>query len=183
VSTVYDDAEQRRESTIVGVLVGYSDGALRYDDAVNRINEAYQRYDKDTSRDGQRLYTAPLTLRADQLDTPAGGPLWQVRDGSDETTWHDLTGVAACEDPNCVVAGVPVPFDPGTGPVTGYVAGDCGHRVAESEWQAGFRVCERCPAVVPPECVVLVSTAWADGSAHCPPDWDVTVRIPCEVTA
>lgn len=39
-----------------------------------------------------------------------------------------------------------VPFDPGTGPTPGYVAGRCGHRVAESEWRAGFRVCERCPS-------------------------------------
>lgn len=38
-----------------------------------------------------------------------------------------------------------VPFDPGTGPVPGYVAGTCGHRVAESEWRVGFRTCERCP--------------------------------------
>lgn len=28
----------------------------------------------------------------------------------------------------------------------GFVAGECGHAVAESEWRAGFRVCERCPA-------------------------------------
>ena len=27
----------------------------------------------------------------------------------------------------------------------GYVVGTCGHRVAASEWRAGFRVCERCP--------------------------------------
>jgi excisionase family DNA binding protein len=38
-----------------------------------------------------------------------------------------------------------VPFDPGTGPVPGYVAGLCGHRVARSEWRAGCRTCERCP--------------------------------------
>lgn len=37
------------------------------------------------------------------------------------------------------------PFDPGTGPMPGYVAGGCGHRVAVSEWRAGFRRCERCP--------------------------------------
>jgi hypothetical protein len=37
------------------------------------------------------------------------------------------------------------PFDPGTGPMPGYVVGYCGHRVAVSEWQAGFRTCERCP--------------------------------------
>lgn len=27
----------------------------------------------------------------------------------------------------------------------GYVVGTCGHRVAGSEWRAGFRTCERCP--------------------------------------
>jgi len=37
------------------------------------------------------------------------------------------------------------PFDPGTGPQVGYVAGDCGHRVAVSEWKAGMRNCENCP--------------------------------------
>lgn len=46
----------------------------------------------------------------------------------------------------------PIPFDPGTGPIPGYVAGRCGHRVAESEWRAGFRTCERCPADDEPEC-------------------------------
>jgi hypothetical protein len=28
----------------------------------------------------------------------------------------------------------------------GYVVGTCGHRVAGSEWSAGYRTCERCPA-------------------------------------
>lgn len=28
----------------------------------------------------------------------------------------------------------------------GYVVGECGHRVAGSEWRAGCRTCERCPA-------------------------------------
>lgn len=38
------------------------------------------------------------------------------------------------------------PFTTADGyPVTGYVAGLCGHRVAGSEWRAGLRVCERCP--------------------------------------
>lgn len=38
------------------------------------------------------------------------------------------------------------PFNhPELGPMPGYVAGECGHRVAESEWRAGFRTCERCP--------------------------------------
>lgn len=26
----------------------------------------------------------------------------------------------------------------------GYVVGTCGHRLARSEWRAGFRACERC---------------------------------------
>lgn len=39
----------------------------------------------------------------------------------------------------------PVPFNPGSGVVPGYMAGWCGHRVAATEWAAGFRVCERCP--------------------------------------
>lgn len=26
-----------------------------------------------------------------------------------------------------------------------YVVGNCGHRVARSEWRAGWRTCERCP--------------------------------------
>lgn len=35
----------------------------------------------------------------------------------------------------------------------GYVAGECGHAVALSEWRAGFRVCERCPDPRAPEVV------------------------------
>ena len=35
-------------------------------------------------------------------------------------------------------------FDPGTGPMEGFYAGRCGHRVAITEWWAGFRHCERC---------------------------------------
>lgn len=31
-----------------------------------------------------------------------------------------------------------------TGGMTGFVVGKCGHRVAGSEWAAGFRNCERC---------------------------------------
>lgn len=27
-----------------------------------------------------------------------------------------------------------------------YVVGTCGHRLAASEWRAGFRTCERCPS-------------------------------------
>lgn len=36
-------------------------------------------------------------------------------------------------------------YNEATGFIPGYVAGKCGHRVAESEWRAGFRTCEQCP--------------------------------------
>jgi hypothetical protein len=37
------------------------------------------------------------------------------------------------------------PIPPGqNGGMDGYVVGECGHRVAGSEWRAGFRKCERC---------------------------------------
>jgi hypothetical protein len=39
--------------------------------------------------------------------------------------------------------GEPIPPER-SGGMTGYVAGKCGHRVAASEWRAGFRNCERC---------------------------------------
>jgi hypothetical protein len=35
--------------------------------------------------------------------------------------------------------GSPIPDQPG------FVVGECEHRVAGSEWRAGFRTCERCP--------------------------------------
>lgn len=40
----------------------------------------------------------------------------------------------------------------------GYVVGTCGHRLAGSEWRAGFRTCERCPDDAP-----AIS---ADAAAH-----------------
>ncbi len=45
----------------------------------------------------------------------------------------------------CPDAGQPF-FNAETGPIPGYVVGECGHRVAQSEWDAGFRTCERCPS-------------------------------------
>jgi hypothetical protein len=38
--------------------------------------------------------------------------------------------------------GAPIPLELNGG-LAGYVVGKCGHRVAESEWRAGFRNCER----------------------------------------
>lgn len=39
--------------------------------------------------------------------------------------------------------GDPIPVER-TGGMEGFVVGECGHRVAGSEWRAGFRNCERC---------------------------------------
>lgn len=43
-------------------------------------------------------YTAPLDLRADQIDVPVDGPAWQVLDARDEETWRDVTNVVECEE-------------------------------------------------------------------------------------
>jgi hypothetical protein len=50
-------------------------------------------------------------------------------------------------DPAMVRLAEPAPFrHPSLGEMPGFVAGRCGHRLARSEWDAGFRECERCPA-------------------------------------
>lgn len=50
-----------------------------------------------------------------------------------------------------VDADTPVPFVNPELPAElteGFVVGHCGHRVAGSEWRAGFRTCEHCPSEV-----------------------------------
>ncbi|MER7002251.1 hypothetical protein ABT297_04270 [Dactylosporangium sp. NPDC000555] len=118
-------------------------------------------------RAGAGHYTAALELRADQVDVG-----WLLLDASNEHDWHPITAVLECDDDHAE------PFDPGTGPVPGYIAGRCGHRVVESEWRAGFRVCERCPDPGKTDCTILKSAAYPDGEAHCPAGWTVMVRIP-----
>jgi hypothetical protein len=51
-----------------------------------------------------------------------------------------LCGPCAGEDDDGLQPGTAIPGIPG------FVVGVCGHRVAGSEWRAGFRTCERCPA-------------------------------------
>jgi hypothetical protein len=58
-------------------------------------------------------------------------------------------GESAEDRPVYPAPGSEIPDQPG------YVVGECGHRVAASEWRAGFRVCERCP-----------SDDWADEPAE-----------------
>lgn len=67
-------------------------------------------------------------------------PYSQIRCPACNLTWRSKAAyVATLPDWHQAV-----PFDPGTGPMAGYVAGLCGHRVAESEWRAGYRTCEQC---------------------------------------
>lgn len=66
-------------------------------------------------------WTAPLDVYAEQVDTG-----WQILDAKDEETWHPVTGVAECEDPNCAVR------------AEGY---DCTVLVS-SAWTEGYAHCD-----------------------------------------
>ena len=54
-----------------------------------------------------------------------------------------VLAAAGLPDLTTVEPGDPIPPEH-TGGMTGFVVGECGHRVAGSEWRAGFRNCERC---------------------------------------
>jgi hypothetical protein len=49
-------------------------------------------------------YTSAIAMRADQVEqtyVDELAPGWQVLDARDELTWHDIAGVADCEDDTC----------------------------------------------------------------------------------
>lgn len=55
-------------------------------------------------------YTAPFRLTAEIIDRTyldAEAPGWQLLDPRDEQTWHDITGIAECEKPECVISDIP----------------------------------------------------------------------------
>lgn len=92
------------------------------------------------------------TPRCVECGTTDGAILDQQRDlKSGELVWlcygchTDATGGTPAEvddeqaRPAYPAPGSEIPDQPG------YVVGKCGHRVAASEWRAGYRVCERCP--------------------------------------
>lgn len=58
----------------------------------------------------------------------------------DQTGTDEPTTEAADRNDLHIPVGKPFPGRPG------YVTGQCGHAVAGSEWRAGYRVCEHCPA-------------------------------------
>ena len=66
-----------------------------------------------------------------------------VFDSLARTIAHD-TGHVASWASAWLTAAIGVVFESEHGKRWGYVAGDCGHAVAQSEWLAGFRNCERC---------------------------------------
>jgi hypothetical protein len=77
------------------------------------------------------------------IGPPAALPSGRVINRED---WIRLGGAVA-DDDECggLQPGDPIPPER-TGGMEGFVVGECGHRVARSEWDAGFRTCERCPA-------------------------------------
>lgn len=77
----------------------------------------------------------PQDEHADTVRTPCQRP------GCGCTVFRLAAPKAAPEPPRVVPGAVLVP--------PGYVVGECGHRVARSEWRAGNRTCESCkPASV-----------------------------------
>ena len=51
-------------------------------------------------------YTSRIAMRADQIEAvyvAELAPGWQVLDARDELTWHDIRGIADCEDDTCWV--------------------------------------------------------------------------------
>lgn len=129
--------------------------------------------DLDLARAAGVAASAPAEAEPADQAAPASGNLVDVRPGDvwrDVTlrvTWHareDTHGGVELYEPNGP-GRVPAhmlshnrggwlllgrdwpagaePFDGGDGPIPGYVVGDCGHRVALSEYRAGFRVCEQ----------------------------------------
>lgn len=82
---------------------------------------------------------APRNASADELADDTREQLQQLVDEPTEEA-----------GPVVRAANEPIPFEHDGVVYPGYVAGWCGHKVPESEWRAGFRVCEHCPAEAAP---------------------------------
>lgn len=55
-------------------------------------------------------YTRRIAMRADQIEfvyVDELAPGWQILDARDESTWHDIAGVADCEDDTCRIRDIP----------------------------------------------------------------------------
>lgn len=94
------------DDSAANTLVKHRRGDLNTAEALDHIGAALVRYEGTVTMPGQRLYTAPLTLPvfavARAYEVPQTTP-WQIRDGKNETTWHDLADVTDCELQGCEV--------------------------------------------------------------------------------
>lgn len=100
------------------------------------MSDTYRPGQLYTGRDGDLLF---VILPSDDVEfvTNRGTrlPLAEVdRVYAPLTLVRDVNG----EPPAYPAPGSDIPDQPG------YVVGRCGHRLAASEWRAGFRTCERC---------------------------------------
>lgn len=81
---------------------------------------------------------------------PVGQRLDALIDWQDEPGRTAAQVIAAVRGAAAAEAGEPGPFYPQPGgpipDMPGYLVAECGHQVARSEWEAGFRSCERCPS-------------------------------------
>jgi hypothetical protein len=109
------------------------------DELLAEVREAVRRFARYTGEcePGGKLMVAFLKL--DEHMTAGGPPpaAWPTLPVSGSDLTEDASDQEQEIDPE--VIGTPFPGR------TGYVTGRCGHAVAGSEWEAGYRVCERCP--------------------------------------
>jgi hypothetical protein len=107
---------------------------------------ARAQFARDESEAGDRLMLAFRAL--DEHMNTGGAP---------PVAWRMHTHTSLCTgDCEALPAGLTYDQDAPVSPAVvgrpfpgrpGYVTGECGHAVAGSEWQAGFRRCEHCPGL------------------------------------
>lgn len=160
---------------------------LRANAGIRLVTDVYSGAARDAARDELHGIVDRYVEHAvgwPSLAEWSNGRKWSVEDVAltleGAAVWAaeqpEPAGDASGGDEVTAEMGGPVPFDPGTGPVPGFVAGHCGHRVAESEWRAGFRTCERCPCTEPgptsspeaPDMAALLRAAAADARLQPP---------------
>lgn len=113
----------------------YGDHAYNYECEV-RLSTLAVYANGDRKNLDDVVYALVLRDRAQELRDRAARPLrYKTRDAE-----------PANAEPVYPEPGSTIPTYENFG-LDGFVVGICGHRVAESEWRAGFRTCERCPVI------------------------------------
>lgn len=125
MSSIPRPAHELRPGDIITVHPDHPDRAIRY-----RVTAWARRID-----DASVLvdYTTPPAMTSGHVTGPTSGVLVLDRDQSCQV--EQAGDGPAYPEPGSEIPGLP-----------GFVVGTCEHRVAASEWRAGFRTCERCPA-------------------------------------